>query len=587
MNWKQYKSLPPEKKQDETYYIIGLDIGSESSGIAFFNLLEGIPETIDLSGGYGKPSIPTVMQYIPETKEWVFGEYAILNQGAGTEITLKSLAQRLGSFDYIEVGRKDMSVASILGLFIKELLGNVRNINPKAEIVGIVAAIPEKLGQGGQEELTRAFKLAGYEKELIALVPSRECILANHYRNRLPQDEKVLLLDYGSREVRGGVYQVQTAVAQSDSPRSPSSQDPNSPNNQNPNKPPISAIAMSSLFNEKIGTSNIWTEVYGMFETHYHSAVGSKAEISPKSQQNHSDTAKTSPTPPEHQQQLNAFTYQHKDILFQKNIRSKPAKLYYNFVYPPFQKEVTHADVGLLIKPYQQQFSRLISDTLEKNTGTRPIPLQEIDAVLCVGGGFEMLWAREAVAAAFGQDKNPMPSKDHMYNKSHMYDKGHMYDKNHIYSKVQMYRNSKLATAEGAAFVAAVMLEACEGNTFKIEDTHQLIGDIGIRAGDVFLPLAERDTFWWQPHKPKLVLVNSKIDGELGLSIAQRTPKGEQVIASHTLTGLPKRPKGTTRLEFGLDFKSNTRMILKVSDIGFGELFPKTGYKQELAIQLA
>jgi hypothetical protein len=103
MHWKQYKNLPKDQKRDESYYIIGLDIGNDSSGIAFFNAAEGMPETIDLSGGYGKPSIPTVMQYIAETREWVYGEYAILNRGVGTEITLNDLIQRLGSFDYVEV----------------------------------------------------------------------------------------------------------------------------------------------------------------------------------------------------------------------------------------------------------------------------------------------------------------------------------------------------------------------------------------------------------------------------------------------------------------------------------------------------
>ena len=190
MYWKRYKSLPAAEKLNETYYIIGLDIGAESSAIAFYNLHENTPEPIDLSGGYGKPSIPTVMQYIAETKEWVFGEYAILNQGAGTEITLQALTRRLGHFDYLDIDGKSVSAASILGLFIKEILASVRNINPRAEIVGIVAAVPAYLNEQAHEELKRAFKQAGYEKELIALVPDRECIFTHHYRNAPPKDEK-------------------------------------------------------------------------------------------------------------------------------------------------------------------------------------------------------------------------------------------------------------------------------------------------------------------------------------------------------------------------------------------------------------
>ena len=141
MHRNRYLALPEEQKLNEIYYIIGLDIGNDSSSIAFFNLAEKTPEVIDLSGGYGRPSIPTMMQYIAETKEWVFGEYALLNRGVGTEITLSDLITRLGSHEYVDLDHKPISVVNLLGLFIKEIIGHVKNINPKAEIAGIVAAV--------------------------------------------------------------------------------------------------------------------------------------------------------------------------------------------------------------------------------------------------------------------------------------------------------------------------------------------------------------------------------------------------------------------------------------------------------------
>ncbi|MCL2404406.1 MAG: DUF5716 family protein [Defluviitaleaceae bacterium] len=527
MNWKRYKDLPLTEKYDETYYIIGLDIGNDSTGIAFYNLYENAPEPIDPSGGYGKPTIPTAMQYIPETKEWVFGEYAILNQGTGTEITLQSLARRLGNSDYLDIGGKPVSVVSILGLFIRELLSSVRNINPKAEIVGIVAAIPAYLSEAAYEELLRAFKHAGYEKELIALIPDRECVLAHHFQGT-PKDEKVLLLDYGSREVRGGVY-----VAGSDA----------------------NVKSLSSLFDDSIGTGMLEDEVYSLFESYYQDQVHDSGNYDPGN--NDSQLS----------EQLTAFTYQHKDILFQKNIRTKPAKLYFNFVYPPFQQTITHAETEVIIKPYRQRFADFIRDTLEKtlsmgaeptgNTRAKAIPPHDIGSVICVGGGFEMLWAREAVSAIFTQ------------------------------SQIRMYKNTKLVTAEGAAYVAAKILGITKGRSVSIEDNHQLHVDIGISTGDVFLPLAQMGTFWWQKHQSTLILVNSPVNGELNITLAQRTYAGESSqLGNYNLTGLPARPKGTTRLRFGVNFKSNTDMTLSVEDLGFGELFPKTGYAGEFAVKL-
>ncbi|MCL2378752.1 MAG: DUF5716 family protein [Defluviitaleaceae bacterium] len=536
MHWKRYRDLPNNEKYNETYYIIGLDIGNDSTGIAFYNLYENAPEPIDPSGGYGKPTIPTVMQYITETKEWVFGEYAILNQGAGTEITLQSLTRRLGQLDYQEIGGKPVSVVSLMGMFIRELLASLRNINPKAEIVGIVAAVPAYLSEGAHEELLRAFKYAGYEKELIALVPDRECVLAHHFQNSPPRDDKVLLLDYGSREVRGGVY-----VADKN----------------------MGVKSLSSIFDDTLGTGMIDEDVYGLFESYYN-AVQDNSKGSEAS--THDNSQEYGVSPPHRTPQLTAFTYQHKDILFQKNIRTKPAKLYFNFVYPPFQQTVTHSDTEMLIKPYRQQFSRFIQDTLEKTIatgiagGVRPkaISPHDISSVVCVGGGFEMLWAREEVSAVFTQ------------------------------SQIRMYKNAKLVTAEGAALVAAKMLKVTKGYNFTVEDRHQLPVDIGISTGDVFLPLAAMGTFWWQKRPPTLMIVNSPVNGEMRLTLVERTVTGEsRHLAGYNLTGLPTRPKGTTRLKFGLSFKSNTDIALRVEDLGFGELFPKTGYSGEFVIKLA
>jgi molecular chaperone DnaK (HSP70) len=525
MHWKQYRNLPAEQKRDESYYVIGLDIGNDSSGIAYYNIAENTPETIDLSGGYGRPSIPTVMQYIAETREWVYGEYAILNRGVGTEVTLNDLIQRLGSFDYIDIGHRPVSIVSILALFLKEILSSVRNINPKAEIVGIVAAVPAYFSEQAQAELTRAFKAAGYERELIALVSDRECVFAHHYQRHTPREERALLFDYGSREVRGGLYHVM------------------------PQGERIAVKSISSLFDDTIGTVSVVSDVCDLFESFLMAQQSVKALSKQMTEQ------------------VSAFVYQHKDMLFQKAIRTKPAKLYFNFAYPPFQQTLSHADATRLIKPYTQRFNRFMRDVLEKNLYEEEIRPQDISAVLCVGGGFEMLWAREAVGDMFSQ------------------------------AQVRFHKNAKLITAEGAALVAAQRLGMAEGPAVSLEDRHQLTVDIGLSDGDNFLPLVERNAFWWQKHPDKLVLVNKAVgDPEdwvknslepLRLRLAQRTASGEaHYLADLELVGLPERPKGTTRLGLGLAFSSNMDLTVKVRDLGFGEMFPQTEYEREFAVRL-
>lgn len=523
MNWKKYKALPDNEKRREEYYIIGLDLGNDSSGMAFYNLATNQPEGIDPSGGYGKPSIPTVMQYINDTNEWVFGEYAVLNRGSGTEITISSLMERLGNFDYIDVNKRSLSVASILALFIKELLSNVKNINPKAEFVGIVATVPAYFSEQAYEELSRAFTLAGYEKELISLVPDRECVLAHLFQNleQIGESMHTMLLDFGARELRGGLYHVE-----------------NTDNN-------LHITSLSSLFNNEINTTRINNDIAHFFETCVLREIGKAKPIS------QSQLLQI-------KEHISAFTYQHKDILLGRTVRTKPAKLYFNFTYPPFQQAVTNDEVEALVKPYSRRFNTFVKSVFEKSISSHPLQQKDIDIVLCVGGGFEMLWAREAAIELFESAQVSFPS------------------------------NPKMITCEGAAIIAAGMLGLREKDEkFTIEDAHQLTVDIGLTDGKNFFPLVERNAFWWQNHASKLMLVNKEVDGELSLNLCMRTT-GDEIknLGNLKLIGLPKRPKGTTRLKIGLEFTKNDNAIVKIRDMGFGELFPQSDFEKDVAIQL-
>ncbi|MCL2357760.1 MAG: DUF5716 family protein [Defluviitaleaceae bacterium] len=444
------------------------------------------------------------MQYVPESKEWVFGEYAVMNRGAGT--TFSSLLRRMGHFDYLDVGGRSVSVAGVFALFLKEILSSVKSINPKAEIVGIVASIPAYFTNDAREEFTRAFKSAGFEKELIALAPDRECVFAHHYRTPPKTSETALLIDFGSRELRGGLYNISEAG--------------------------ISCV--SSLFDDEISTDALNADVERLFESLVPDLT------------------------PNLREQLSAFTHQHKDLLFQKNIRQKPQKLYFNFMYPPVAHAISHEQASELVAPYAVRFEKFLRDVLEKNLLERTVSAESVTTVLCAGGGFDMLWARDAVTAVFPTAK--------------------------------FHKNPKVITAEGAALIAARELElagAPPARHIKIEDKHQLTCDIGLSVGETFLTLVPRNGFWWQNHAPKLVLVNSPVDGGFDLHVAEMSPSGEsRAISSLRLDGLPVRPKGVTRLEVASKFRSNSELEIKIADKGFGDLFPKVDYEREFFVRV-
>jgi len=109
----------------ENQFIVGIDLGREYSIIAYCDLTNGTPEIIDISGGYGKPYVPTAARYIPETDEWLFGEHAVLNVGIG---------QVFNGIAALEKYR-------LVEMFVEYLVGHCKHVNPNAEVVEVVRTV--------------------------------------------------------------------------------------------------------------------------------------------------------------------------------------------------------------------------------------------------------------------------------------------------------------------------------------------------------------------------------------------------------------------------------------------------------------
>ena len=502
MNFKKYKNMEPDAKKDESFYLIGLDIGNDSTAIAYYNANTQKPESIDLSGGYGKPSIPTAIQYVSDTKEWVTGEYAILNQGGG--IVFLRLLERMGKNEYVDVGGRLVSLASVFAIFVKEVLLNVRNINPKAEIVGIVATVPAYYSENQKTEFRKVFKLAGFDKELIGFASDRECVLAKYLHEKKPMDGKVLVLDFGSRELRGGLYKLENSGSET------------------------VCTCLSFYFDDSISMQAIDGEAYKLFESFLGKSLKSV-----------------------YKEQMAGFHFQHKDMLFQKNIREKPLKLYFNFIYPPVEHTLTYQMADRLIKPFERKIIAFVSDFFEKSaTGQN-----DVSEVICVGGGFEMLWAREVLGEIFPD-------------------------------KVGFAKSPKLVNAAGAGILAALH-SGLWGYSLKLHDTQKFEMDYGLYDGTNFLSLVDAGSFWWQKRSAALVNICEEVAGVLEFSFSARSKSGEvNDIEKIVLSGLPVRPKGVTCLKFSVGFTSNSEAVLEVIDQGFGELFPREDYFRKFEVQI-
>ena len=523
MAWQAYQKQFETRKMDESHFVLGIDLGNAMSSIAYFDVLRQAPEVIDMSGGYGKPSAPTVLQFSPDTQEWVFGEYAVLNQGLGNEQIFRGLLERLGKNESVEVNGEEMSAAHILGLYCKELVAMCKSLNPKAEIAGIVAAVPSDMNAATQADYLAAFREAGMADDLIALVPDRECILHRHYSDGLAAPEKVLLLDFGSRALRGGIYDVRLDADG------------------------IAVDCVSSLFDETIGVEQVNARVQEWFTDFY----CEQAQIA--------KDALTKQT----LAQLSVFAYQNKDLLFRKAIGAKPIKLYYNFAYPPMQQTVSAADVQAVIAPFAEAFAGFLKDVFAKTLRVDDaLRAGDIQTVLCTGGGFEMLWARAFVQEAFRDSKV-------VFFKNA---KGVTAEGASLMAAVRMGvippRSVRLTDRHMLAADIGVQVQRWQEAQF-------------VPLAERF------SFWWQRRDPVQFLLNEPTGGRETAIELFRREADGTvRPIASALLDGLPERPAGTTKLAVSLQFDAYDKLRIAVKDVGFGELFPKTEFEKIFLVQI-
>lgn len=521
MSWKKFINLL-DNEDSESNFVIGIDIGTETSSIAFYDIKRKEAELIDLSGGYGKASIPTVVQYIPETKEWVFGEYALLNTETEKTITINSFIKLLGKMEYIEIDNRVINIANIFSLFIKDLINNVKNINPKATITGIICSIPNYLNQEAMEELKLAFSNAGFSNNLIALVHDIECIFANHYYNKILTKEKVLLLDFGSSSLRGGVYDIDKQASD------------------------INITTISSYFDKELGSNYIDNQILKLFMSYYEINTNVSFE-------SFSDELK---------RELDIFVYQHKSMLLNASIDDKPIRLYFNFSFPPFQVNITKDDMYKILQPLILSFKYYINILLERNPyNGKKISVSDINKVICVGGGFEMFWVKQLIKEMF---------------------KG---------TDIVFDKNTKGTLAQGAAVISASKLKALEDINFNIIDKQKLNYDIGIlvKEGDKdkFIPIVEKNSFWWQYSEPKYVLVNNRDTDDITINIYIRDELGEvKFVTSVTLDELKVSNNKIVKISISIEYSNFQEIVATFIDCGFGEIFKSSGFSKAVMLKI-
>lgn len=499
---------------NENDFIIGIDIGNLTSSISYFNFNQNIFDIVDASGGYSKASIPTLVSYNTETKEFVFGEHAILNKSTGNDFLFENIFENLPKNTEYNINDEKITDIYILSKYILFLIDNIKSINPNFNIKGIVLAISSYFNEDTIKNIKKAFELAGLKDKLIKIVDYRECILNIYfYENKIQniENKKIMLLDYANRQVRVSFYKALK-------------------NNL--------ITCDKTFFKEDIAQNRIYNIIKTLI-------IKKFKEFTKK------DTITQ-----EEANQLDIFTYQQFDFIFQKGNMSD-VKLYYNFHYPPFQATIHKEEIAEITSFFKKEIDLFFNNIFKE------IDFDEKDYenIILTGGTIELEFISNILKQKF------------------------------LLSKSFKGRAKRLVS-DGACLIACQHMNILKESDIKIEDLNLVKNDIGIFIDDfgkeTFLPFITKNSFIWdKPKKQVFNLANLSYNKKLDFCIYKKENEKYTIIKEISID-FPffDRDIKTIRLSLEIKFNKINEIILKIEDFGFGEIFPKTDFEKEIFINI-
>ena len=532
MNWEAYrKHIEETGACPEDWYILGIDLGTTNSVISYWDKASNRPEAIDVSNGFGKIPLPSVVQYrkddeAGQDEEWVIGEEAYLSMKIYPETTVRSVKRAMGTDKRVNLGGTDYLPEEISAKILSELANHAQNLNPKAEIAGLVVSVPYDFDDAAQKATIRACEMAGLSDKLICLIKEpNAAALAYNFRHQLSQGERIMVFDFG-----GGTLDITLFhVTERDEAR-------------------IKLQVISQGGEAYHGGDDVdafLIEACGNF-------------INKKTGQNPTELAI------ENQVELVARAREAKERLSGVTRFRIP----FTFCIPPFVEQITREEFHLLIKPFIDKTRKLVLKAL-RETYTGSLTPGDIDRVLLEGGSSQMPWVREMLLDIFS-------------------------DESKIYSSERPALDISLGATYYAAMKMGLLSHPdVESEKISVEFEVTVSHDIGLELASggkkTFFPMIRRGTSYALAKKSHVFTLSGTTPEEmtgLDLKILERINQDDphencKLIGEVSIKGLPERPSGKTKLRITLMVEEEGGLVRGlVEDAGFGDEFPSSGYKE-------
>jgi len=530
LNWEEYKKQIEETgKFSEDWYVLGVDLGTTNSIVSYWDNTNGKPEPIDISNGFGKIPLPSVVQYRKDDEnegEWVIGEEAYRSMKIYPETTIRSIKRKMGTNETIKIENKEFLPEEIAAKILSELIQHCQSLNPKAEIAGLVVSVPYDFDDAAKKATMKACELAGLSDKLICLIEEpKAAALAYNFRHQFEKDEKIMVFDFG-----GGTLDITLFYV------------------VDKNDKYIKLQVISEGGEAYHGGDNI-DEI--LIEQCY-KYIYNKT----KQQKNDIDI--------ENQVELIYRAREAKERL--SGVKS--FRIPFTFCIPPFVEQLTREAFETLINDFIEKTRKLVLKALrEAYIGT--LNPDDINRVLLEGGSSQMPWVKEMLNAIFNNESKIYTSEKPALDIS----LGATY-----YAAMKM------------GLLSYTEVESEKANVeFEVTVPHDIGFEISNGSKRSFFTMIRRGTPYTLAKKNQIFTLSGKNPKDMlnfKLRILERIDKDHTIdecklIGEVDIQGLPERPSGKTKLKITLQVEEEGGLVKgSVEDLGFGSEYKPSGYKK-------
>lgn len=374
--WHDYKKeIDKNGTLKPNWFILGIDLGTTNSVISYYNNETKEPQVIDVSHGFGKVTLPSVVQLrptkvalgplgenLPTQGEWVIGNEAQRTIKLYPRSTVRNVKSLMGSGETIKILNKPYSPEEISAKILIELIGNIYDINPNAEIAGLVVSVPYDFGQTAKKATLNAIEIAGLKNKLITLIEEpKAAALAYSFANNLNLNENIMVFDFGGGTLDITIFQVVEKTKQTTV---------------------LNVISQGGAINH--GGDNIDNILTGYLNKKYTSKTGLEVET----------------LQIENQLEIVTLARDTKERLSHVATYKVP----FSFAMPPFMEKVDRPFFEELIKPLIQKTKNLVIKSIEESY-TGELKKENISRILLEGGSSGMPWVKSLLSDIFDSEK--------------------------------------------------------------------------------------------------------------------------------------------------------------------------------------